>query len=103
MRKIIFVVFALILGTTLGFAQQRANDSTNVKSAESNAQKGKTKIRIEELPDAVKQALEDEAFKGWMINAAFHDPKKNEYQVELKNGVERQVVKFNTEGKRLND
>jgi hypothetical protein len=103
MRKIISVVFALILGTTLSFAQQQPKDSTSIKSEDSKTQKEKVKIKIEELPEPVKQALEDEKFKGWMINAAFHDPKKNQYQVELKNGVERQVVKFNTEGKRLND
>jgi len=103
MKKIIIAVFALVFATTIGFAQQQAKDSTNVTSTDSKGHQGKTKIRIEELTESVKQALEDEEFKGWMINAAFHDTRKNQYSVDLKNGVEKQTLKFNNEGKRLND
>lgn len=99
MKKILLVLSILAACSMVGFAQSEA-DSTN-KTESANMKKGKSKIRIEELPAGVKQALEDEEFKGWMINAAFRDARNEQYEVELKNGVDRQIVKFDNEGKRL--
>jgi hypothetical protein len=99
MKKILLVLSLIAASSMVGLAQN-GTDSTN-KTESANMKKGKSKIRIEELPEGVKQALEDEAFKGWMINAAYRDSRNEQYEVELKNGVDRQIVKFDKEGKRL--
>ena len=99
MKTLFLILFLTTAGTVV--LAQKAADSTNTAES-ADAKKGKTKIRIEELPEGVKQALEDQAFKGWMINTAFRDARNEQYEVELKNGVDRQIVKFNKEGKRLN-
>lgn len=99
MRKLILVLSFAALVSAAGYSQDRSDSTSTGKRTETS--KGRTKILIEELPEPVKQALEDEAFKGWMINSAFRDSRNEQYEVELKNGVDRQVVKFNKEGKRL--
>jgi hypothetical protein len=99
MKKILLVLSIIAASSITCLAQKEADSTNTTESA--NVKKGKSKIRIEELPEGVKQALEDQAFKGWMINAAFRDARNEQYEVELKNGVDRQIVKFDKEGKRL--
>lgn len=63
------------------------------------AQEDKAKIKSEELPEAVKKALEAQEYRGWLINGATHVKSTDTYEVELKNGAETKVVKFSKDGK----
>ena len=62
-------------------------------------QDDKTKIKSEELPEAVKKALEAQEYRGWLIDAAYHVKSTDSYEVQLKNGAETKSVKFDKEGK----
>jgi len=62
-------------------------------------QDDKAKIKSEELPDAVKKALEAQEYRGWLIDAAFHVKSTDSYEVQLKNGAETKTVKFTKDGK----
>ena len=62
-------------------------------------QDDKTKIKSEELPEAVKKSLEAQEYRGWLIDAAYHVKSTDSYEVELKNGAETKTVKFDKEGK----
>ena len=64
-------------------------------------QDDKAKIKSEELPEAVKKSLEAQEYRGWLINAAYHVKSTDSYEVELKNGAETKVVKFDKEGKKV--
>jgi hypothetical protein len=104
MKKIIYV-FALVL---TGAAVQAQNTPEPAKPATESSQAtkedaDKVQIKVEELPEAVKKTLEDQEYKGWLINAAYHDKKKDGYEVQLKNGAETQVIRFSKEGQRLDD
>ena len=61
-------------------------------------QDDKTKIKSEELPEAVKKSLEAQEYRGWLIDAAYHVKSTDSYEVELKNGAETKTVKFNKDG-----
>ena len=62
-------------------------------------QDDKTKIKSEELPEAVKKALEAQEYRGWLIDAAYHVKSTDSYEVQLKNGAETKSVKFDKDGK----
>ena len=61
----------------------------------------KVKIKPEELPEAVKKALEMQDYRGWLVDAAYKDTAKDTYEVHLKNGAETKIVKFNKDGKKV--
>lgn len=88
-------------------AQEVQKDSTVTPSSSAVItdadREGKQLIKTEELPEAIKQTLEDQEYKGWVINAAYFDKKEEQYEVELKNGAETQRIKFSHEGQRLDD
>ena len=98
---------AMVAGTMgAASAQEIAQDTTAASSAAVSGEstsEDKVSIKADELPEAVKQTLQDQEYKGWLINAAYHDKKEEQYEVELKNGAETQKVKFSQEGQRLDD
>jgi hypothetical protein len=110
MKKLLFAAFAVTVAIGAN-AQDVVQDSATVTTSTSTTvttstsvdQDGYVSIKAEELPDAVKKALENQDYKGWIINAASYDEKKEKYLVELKNGADTKKVKFNKEGKVLND
>jgi len=103
MKKLFFAGL-MLFGTALAVnAQEAQKDSASAQVDVASQAGEKTKIKTEQLPDAVKQTLEDQEYKGWLINAAFHDAKKDEFEVELKNGTESQTVRFSKEGQRIDD
>ena len=114
MKKVIFASLALL--GCVAFAN--AQDATPAPTKESDKavevapappqdaavtpapdQDDKTKIKSEELPEAVKKSLEAQEYRGWLINSAFHVKSTDSYEVELKNGAETKVVKFSKDGK----
>lgn len=108
MKKLIVATLAFAGFVVSANAQEAASDSAAVTTSTtttvtSEAQDGFVTITSEELPDAVKKALENQDYKGWIINAASVDKKEEKYIVELKNGADTKKVKFDKDGKELND
>jgi hypothetical protein len=66
----------------------------------------KTPIALEDLPEAVQAALEDEEFTGWeaskayLIKAEMAD-ELDQYEVVMQQAEDTMTVKFDEEGKRL--
>lgn len=99
---------ALVAGSMVAANAQEAVQDTTAASSEAVSPQAdenadRLQIKTDELPEAVKQTLQDQEYKGWLINAAYHDKKEEQYEVELKNGAETQKVKFSQEGQRLDD
>ena len=97
-----FASLALLGSVALANAQeatpQESNQATETAAPAAEAQDDKTKIKSEELPEAVKKALEAQEYRGWLIDAAYHVKSTDSYEVELKNGAETKAVKFNKDG-----
>ena len=94
MKKVIFSFLVLLLaGGTF------ANAAMISPTAVATQQEDKMKIKAEELPEAVKTALESADYKGWTISAAYHLKTADQYEVELKKGTETKTVKLDKEGK----
>ena len=105
MKKLMFASLALLGSVALANAQeatpQESNQATETAApapAAAEEQDDKTKIKSEELPEAVKKALEAQEYRGWLIDAAYHVKSTDSYEVELKNGAETKAVKFNKDG-----
>jgi hypothetical protein len=92
---------------------------------------GRVKIKSQELPDAVKSSLESQEYRGWLVNSAYKVDAtstsstgvttttgdstsvsgdsstgayaKEAYIVELKNGAQTKTVRFDKDGKKLDD
>lgn len=106
MKKVMFA-FAAMLGSVAFVNAQ--DESNNLKTPETTtqeattpdapAQEEKTKIKSEELPAPVKTALESQDYRGWLIDSAFKYNATETYEVNLKNGAETKVVKFDKDGK----
>lgn len=107
MKKLLLSLFVVAGSFAIVNAQEVSQDSTSASPAavtpDQAADGEKVQIKAEELPEAVKQTLQDQEYKGWIINAAYQDRKDDKYEVEMKNGADTQVVKFSKEGERLDD
>jgi hypothetical protein len=110
MKKLFLATVILAGSVVAANAQEAAKDSTAATTTTSTTvtsssveQDGYVVIKSEELPDVVKKALESQDYKGWIINAASYNTKEEKYLVELKNGADTKKVKFDKEGKVLND
>lgn len=108
MKKVMFALLAMLGSAVVVNAQDTTQvedqPSTGIVSpGEGSQADDKVQIKPEELPEAVKKTLEDQEYKGWLINTAYHDKKAERYEVELKNGADTQVIRFSKEGERLDD
>jgi len=100
----------LILSAALAFAGFAAVQASELKQVNNNKFETvsvqdsviKTPIKLEELPDAVKKALEADPYKAWTPTAAFHvkeSATKEYYQIDVKKEQEAGSVKIDKEGK----
>jgi hypothetical protein len=101
MKKLMFASLALLGSVAFVNAQDAATPAPAPAATAAPAadQEDKAKIKSEELPEAVKKALEAQEYRGWLINGATHVKSTDTYEVELKNGAETKVVKFSKDGK----
>lgn len=67
-------------------------------SISTQSQTDKTKIKKEDLPEAAKNTLNGDAFKGWSIENAYK-LSNGGFEVELKKGANSQSLKFDKDGK----
>jgi hypothetical protein len=110
MKKLLFAMLAMGASVLAVNAQDNPSPSPTpapLPTEESNAavstQDDKEKIKAEDLPESVKKSLEAQEYKGWLINAAYHVASTDSYEVELKNGAETTTVKFDKEGKKIEE
>jgi hypothetical protein len=115
MKKLMFASLALLGSVALANAQEATPPKESDKATEAVTpapapeavtpapaavdQEDKTKIKSEELPEAVKKSLEAQEYRGWLIDAAYHVKSTDSYEVQLKNGAETKTVKFSKDGK----
>ncbi len=97
MKKVIFAVVAGVM--SFGAVSVASAQRIDAPSAQSQDQADeKVKIKIEELPDAVKTALASDSYKGWSADAAFYNKTKDNYEVQVKKGTETKTLKFSKDG-----
>lgn len=100
MKKVMFAFAAMLGSVAFVNAQDESNNLKTPETAQqAPAQEEKTKIKSEELPAPVKKALESQDYRGWLIDSAFKYTATETYEVNLKNGAETKVVKFDKDGK----
>lgn len=98
MKKVLFALLAIMGSFSVISATANVmNDNATVVALEDE----KVQIQPEELPDAVKAALNSEDYTGWQISAAYKYAEKDIYEVELKNGEEVATVKFDKDGQKV--
>ena len=94
--KKISLILLMAFGVTASFASIPVSNSVV-----SYLQEEKTKIKEEELPEAVKTTLKGDDYKDWTISAAYSIKSTDQYEVELKKETETKVVRFDKDGKAL--
>ncbi len=100
MKKLMFA-FAAMLGSVAFVNAQTQDEQNNLRIPETAQQDEKVKIKAEELPAAIRTALESQDYNGWMIDAAYKHTATEMFEVQLKNGTEVKTVKFNKEGEKV--
>jgi hypothetical protein len=103
MKMLMCALMVMVGSGIAGNAQDEPTPPPSDEAVSTEQQDEKVMIKSEELPEAVKTTLEGDEYKGWLINSAYHDAKKETYEVELKNGAETQVVKFNKDGEKIDE
>jgi hypothetical protein len=98
MKKVIFVAATIIMGVNVVSVADAQRLILETPSSVSVQTEEKVKIKTEELPDAVKKALESESFKSWKVQTAYYNKTKDTYEVEVKSGAEAKTLKFTKEG-----
>jgi hypothetical protein len=59
----------------------------------------KVKVKLEELPEAVKTTLATEPYNVWKAETAYLNKTKDHYEIEVKKGTEKKTLKFSKDGK----
>jgi hypothetical protein len=108
MKKLMFA-FCLMLGAAVAVNAQDTT-STTTPSSEYNTQgqdqdQDKEAIAASELPAAVRASLEGQDYSGWTVGQAYRKMKdgKTVYAVEMKQGAETKMVKFDEQGNKLKE
>lgn len=96
MKKVILSL--LVVFFAAGTFVNATTISTTVAAVQ---QDDKVKIKTEELPEAVKTALQSTDYQGWTISAAYHLKSADQYEVELKKDAETKTVKLDKDGKEV--
>jgi hypothetical protein len=134
MKKLI-LAFSLLLGGVGVYAQDTTStDQTQTQQPYPTMQEqDREKINSRDLPDAVKRSLENQDYRGWLVNGAYKtkgvgmSANQNQsdsaavqsdstsvsgnagaygqevFVVELKNGAQTKTVRFDKDGKKLDD
>jgi|GEM_PF-1032995 len=106
MKKMIIATIAL---TFAGYTNAQTGADTIVAAADTvtttsnaTAQDKRTLVNVNDLPEAVKTALESEAYAGWKPSAAYwveNTATKNAYyEIELSKGTDKTIVKLDKSG-----
>jgi uncharacterized cupredoxin-like copper-binding protein len=105
MKKLLFGL-ALMLASVVAV---NAQDSTAVnQGAGSSTEEQLTEkemIAVTELPAMITQQLQGQDYTGWAVSNAYKKEKEGKtfYAVELKNGEEKKIVKFDDQGNKIKE
>jgi hypothetical protein len=114
MKKLMLAMF-LMFG---GIAVVNAQDSTSTQTPTQTPTQAtpqdqeRTQIQVTELPEAIQTSLQSQDFSGWTVATAYRGTQKDAsdetksmevYVVDLKNGAETKTVRFDKDGKKLDD
>jgi hypothetical protein len=94
MKRIFLVAAISVCSWGVASAQRMQVPSDQVRQETDE----KVKISVEELPDAIKNALESDSYKGWSVEAAHYNKTKDLYEVEVRKGTESKIIKFTKDG-----
>lgn len=107
MKKLMLVLFLGLGVATLVNAQDESPPRTPVMEDQD-----REKIEISKLPQAVRTALESEDYENWTVSSAYRSTQTESsdetrsmevYVVEMKNGADTQVVKFDKDGNKVDE
>ena len=114
MKKLMLAMF-LMFG---GIAVVNAQDSTSTQTPTQTPTQAtpqdqeRTQIQVAELPEAIQTSLQSQDYSGWTVATAYRGTQKDSsdetksmevYVVDLKNGAETKTVRFDKDGKKLDD
>jgi hypothetical protein len=94
MKKLIVAV-AMVVSGTLPMVQAMG---TGLEISTRQADE-KVKMKMEDLPEAVKTTLATEPYSGWKAETAYLNKTKDHYEIEVKKGTEKRTVKISKDGK----
>lgn len=112
MKKLMLAMFLMFGGIAVINAQDSTSTPTPTQTPTTAQDQERTKIQIAELPEAVQTSLQSQDFSGWTVATAYRSTQKDSsdetksmeiYVVDLKNGAETKTVKFDKDGKKLDD
>ncbi|HYF67630.1 MAG TPA: hypothetical protein VD884_05820 [Ohtaekwangia sp.] len=110
MKKLLFALCFMFGAAVAVQAQdttstQYQNDAMTQDQSEDRDKGDKQSIAISELPATVTSSLETSDYSGWQINNAYKKEKGGEtfYAVELKQGNETKMVKFDAQGNKVKE
>ena len=133
MKKLVFALCMVFGAVAVNAQDSTSTSSpTDPSSTQATTgsmqEQGRVKIKSQELPDAVKSSLESQEYRGWLVNSAYKVDAsstnstgntsdstnvsgntqtgayaKEAYIVELKNGAQTKTVRFDKDGKKLDD
>jgi hypothetical protein len=96
MKKLMIAVSMFVLGVST-MPMALAKDATNVATVLQADEK--VKVKVEELPEAIKTTLASEPYSAWKAEAALLNKTKDYYEIEVKKGVEKKTIKLSKDGK----
>ena len=111
MKKLIIPALAIFLSGASVSAQvvdttqsyQQAGRVDNPGQLKSQQDGDFTKIKSDELPDAVKRSLQGTQYNNWNVSSAYRNGNTNQYRIEMRNGSQSKIYLFDNAGKRLGD
>ena len=123
MKKIMFVLFSASLSfavisasaqsqtprqdsTRTNPSQSPTQSPTNNQGSQGQGNQDRTKIKQNELPQAVRDAIindKNQEYSGGQIGDSYRSTKDNTYSVELKKGTEARTVKFDARGNKIEE
>jgi hypothetical protein len=105
MKKVVIASVALFFAAISNVNASTSTTSIDVISqVKEDSLEKRTPVIPTELPDAVKQSLSADEYKGWTPSSAFLVAKQDNeyYEVKLtKEGSEANKVKFSKDGKKV--
>jgi hypothetical protein len=106
MKKLLFA-FSMLLASAVAV---NAQDSTANQGAGSTQQEMKDftdrdVIAATELPSIITQQLQGQDYTGWTVGTAYRKEKEGKtfYAVELTNGDQKKIVKFDAQGNKVKE
>lgn len=102
MKKLLFAFAFMVAGSAAVLAQDTTSVTTPTPPSteqQSPDQDGQA-IAASELPAAIQSSLQGQDYTGWTVSNAVKKEKdgKTMYKVELTNGSEKKMVKFDADG-----